>query len=105
MRTRAGAARLPRRVDEFGAARRPGGVAQAETIDDLGPGQLLAYDGEHGVSALLAGDFASDHDPMVDAFDTHAQLVGPGVVRDRLLDPLVRVLVVLHAAVTLTGIS
>jgi hypothetical protein len=105
MRTHAGAARLPGRVDEFGAARRSGGVAQAEMVDDLGPGQLLAYDGEHGVAALLAGDFASDHNPMVDAFDAHAQLVGPSIVRDRLLDPLVRVLVALHAAVTLTGIS
>jgi hypothetical protein len=92
-------------IDDLSAARRPGGVAQAEMIDDLGPRHLFTHDREHGVTALLAGDFAADQDPMVDAFDTHAQLVGPGIVRDRLLDPLVRVLMVPHAAVTLTGIS
>jgi hypothetical protein len=94
-----------RRIDVFGAERWIRGVAQSEMIDDLGLRQLLAYDGEHGVAALLAGDFAADQDSMVNAFDAHAQLVGPGVVRDCLLDPLVRVLVIPHAAVTLTGIS
>jgi hypothetical protein len=98
------AARASFRLDDLSVVRRLRSVAQLQIVDDLGVREVFVHDGEDRLSTLRAGDFAADQDTPVDALDAYAELIGPCVVRDGLLDALAGALDA-HAAVTFTGIS
>jgi hypothetical protein len=91
-------------LDDFGTPGWLRRVTQVKVVDDLGLRQLLANDFQHGGSPLFAGDLATHEDASVDAVDPNPEFVGSRVIRDGLFNTLIGVLV-LHAAVTLTGIS